>query len=169
MLRAARHLALLAALVAGLAAGATVSAADDARRSAPGNWLDADVVRVVDGDTIVVRIGEREERVRYIGVNTPELHHPKRGEEPGGREAARVNRALVEGTRVRLEFDVRHRDRYRRLLAYVWVGEFMVNAELVRRGYAQVMTVPPNVRYQDVFLKEERNAREAGRGRWRGD
>ena len=167
MLRASRHLAFLAALVAGLAAGATVSVGDDDRRSAPGSWLDAHVVRVVDGDTIVVRIGERVEKVRYIGVNAPELHHPKRGEEPGGREAARVNRALVEGARVHLELDVRHRDRYGRLLAYVWVGDLMVNAELVRRGYAQVMTVPPNVRYQDLFLKFQRDASQAGRGLWR--
>jgi len=129
--------------------------------------LDGAVVRVVDGDTIHVRIGSRVEKVRYIGVNTPELHHPTRGEEAGGREAAEVNRRLVAGKRVRLELDVRERDRYGRLLAYVWVGELMVNAELVRRGYAQVMTVPPNVRYQELLLKLQRDARDAGRGLWR--
>jgi micrococcal nuclease len=129
--------------------------------------LDGTVVRVVDGDTIHVRIGARLERVRYIGVNTPEVHHPTRGEEPGGREASEVNRQLVEGRRVRLELDVQERDRYGRLLAYVWVGEFMVNAELVGRGYAQVMTVPPNVRYQELFLKLQREARDAGRGLWK--
>ena len=62
---------------------------------------------------------------------------------------------------------MRTRDRYGRLLAYVWLGDTMVNAELVRRGYAQVMTVPPNVRYQDLFLKLQREARDAGRGLWR--
>ncbi|OLC31808.1 MAG: hypothetical protein AUH81_17150 [Candidatus Rokubacteria bacterium 13_1_40CM_4_69_5] len=129
--------------------------------------LEGTVVRVVDGDTIVVRIGARVERVRYIGVNTPEVHHPTRGEEPGGREASEVNRQLVEGRRVRLELDLQERDRYRRLLAYVWVGELMVNAELVGRGYAQVMTVPPNVRYQELFLKLQREARDAGRGLWK--
>jgi micrococcal nuclease len=129
--------------------------------------LEAKVVRVVDGDTIHVRIGERVEKVRYIGVNTPEVHHPTRGAEPGGREAAAVNRSLVEGKRVRLELDVQERDRYGRLLAYVWVGDLMVNAELLRRGYAQVMTVPPNVRYQGLFLQLQRDAREAGRGLWR--
>ena len=130
----------------------------------------AHVVRVVDGDTIHVRIADRIEKVRYIGVNTPELHHPRRPGrdiEPGGREAADVNGELVSGKHVRLEFDVRERDRYRRLLAYVWVGDVMVNAELVRRGYAQVMTVPPNVRYQSLFLSLERAAREGGRGLWR--
>jgi micrococcal nuclease len=130
--------------------------------------LEGVVVRVVDGDTVHVRIGDRVEKVRYIGVNTPEIHHPRRGEEPGGREAARVNAALVAHRRIRLELDAQSRDRYGRLLAYVWVGDVMVNAELVRRGYAQVMTVPPNVRYVELFLKLQRDAREAARGLWRG-
>jgi micrococcal nuclease len=133
--------------------------------AAPG--LDGVVIRVVDGDTVHVRIGERVERVRYIGVNTPEVHHPRKGEEPGGREAARVNEALVAHRRVRLELDVQSHDRYGRLLAYVWVGDVMINAELVRQGYAQVMTVPPNVRYVDLFRKLQHDAREAGRGLWR--
>ncbi|MBI4246701.1 MAG: thermonuclease family protein [Candidatus Rokubacteria bacterium] len=128
--------------------------------------LEATVVRVVDGDTIQVRIGDRVEKVRYIGVNTPEVHHPTRGKEPGGSEATEVNRALVQGQRVGLELDVRERDRYGRLLAYVWVGDLMINAELVRRGYAQVMTVPPNVRYQALFVELQREARGAGRGLW---
>lgn len=129
--------------------------------------LEGLVVKVVDGDTIHVRIGNRVEQVRYIGVNTPELHHPRKGEEPGGREAGLKNGELVAHTRVRLELDVQSRDRYGRLLAYVWVGNVMVNAELVRLGYAQVMTVPPNVRYQALFLKLQREAREAARGLWR--
>ncbi len=133
---------------------------------APGG-LEGTVVRVVDGDTIHVRIGDRVEKVRYIGVNTPEVHHPTKGEEPGGREASEVNRRLVTGKHVRLELDVQERDRYGRLLAYVWAGEIMVNAELVRLGYAQVMTIPPNVRYQEMFVKLQREAREAGRGLWR--
>lgn len=135
--------------------------------AAPGSALEGVVVKVVDGDTIHVRLGDRVERVRYIGVNAPELHHPVKGEEPGGREAARVNAELVAGRHVSLELDVQARDRYGRLLAYVRVGPVMVNAELVRLGYAQVMTVPPNVRYQDVFLKLQREAREAARGLWR--
>jgi micrococcal nuclease len=129
--------------------------------------LEGLVVRVVDGDTIHVRVADRVEKVRYIGVNTPEIHHPQKGEEPGGRAALEVNRTLVNGRRVRLETDVQARDRYGRLLAYVWVGEVMVNAELVRRGYAQVMTIPPNVRHQALFLKLQRDARAAERGLWR--
>jgi len=148
------HLALL--LLALVASGAVAA-----------GTIEGTVVRVVDGDTIHVRFTDRVEKIRYIGVNTPEIHHPSKGEEPGGREAAEVNRGLVGGRRVRLELDVQTRDRYGRLLAYVWVGDTMVNAELVRLGYAQVMTVPPNVRYQDLFVKLQRQARDAHRGLWR--
>src|SRR5215831_5176098 len=128
--------------------------------------IEGTVVRVVDGDTIYVQLADRVEKIRYIGVDAPELHHPLKGEEPGGREATAVNRRLVAGRHVRLELDVRTRDRYGRLLAYVWVGDTMINAELVRRGYAQVMTVPPNVKYQEMFVTLQRQARDAHRGLW---
>lgn len=129
--------------------------------------LEGVVVKIIDGDTIHVRTAERIEKIRYIGINTPEIHHPTRGEEPGGRDASEANRRLVAGRHVRLELDVQSRDRYGRLLAYVWVGETMINAELVRQGYAQVMTVPPNVRYQRLLVDLQRDARQAGRGLWR--
>lgn len=154
MRRARLALALVAVLLA-LAAPALATT------------LEGTVVRVVDGDTIAVRVGDRIESVRYIGVNTPEVHHPRRGEEPGGREASAVNRQLVAGKQVRLELDVQARDRYGRMLAYVWIGDVMINAELVRLGYAQVMTIPPNVRHQALFVKLQRDAREARRGLWR--
>jgi micrococcal nuclease len=151
-----RALTVLLALLAGVVAAAA---------QAP-TGLEGLVLRVVDGDTIAVRFGERVEKVRYIGVNTPEVHHRRTGEQPGGRQAHAINRRLVEGKRVRLELDVQSRDRYGRLLAYVWVGDTMVNAELLRLGYAQVMTVPPNVRHQARFLNLQRAAREARRGLW---
>ena len=135
--------------------------------SAAAGSIEGTVVRIVDGDTISVQLADRVEKVRYIGVNTPEIHHPIKREGPGGREAAEENQRLVGGRHVRLELDVRTRDRYGRLLAYVWAGDTMVNAELIRLGYAQVMTVPPNVRYQDLFVKLQRDAREANRGLWR--
>lgn len=153
----------LVAVLAVLGASVWSDAARPFRRP-----LEGEVVRIVDGDTIHVAFGDRVEKVRYIGVNTPEIHHPKKGAESGGREARDLNRELTLGRRVRLELDVQERDRYGRLLAYVWVGEVMINAELVRRGYAQVMTVPPNVRYQTLFVKLQREARETGRGLWRG-
>jgi micrococcal nuclease len=166
--RLATLLAVLLALVQGVANGRLTAtpAGAQPRQSAP-PALHGLVVRIVDGDTIGVRLGDRLETVRYIGVNTPEVHHPRKGEEPGGREALAVNRRLVERKTVRIELDVRSRDRYGRLLAYVWVGETMVNAELVRLGYAQVMTIPPNVRHQELFVKLQRDARQAGRGLWK--
>jgi micrococcal nuclease len=129
------------------------------------------VVRTVDGDTIHVRLASGVEKVRYIGIDTPEVHHPKRGEELGGRAATEINRRLVEDRAVRLEPDVQLRDRYGRLLAYVWVKrsdgtDVMVNAELVRLGYAAVMTVPPNVRHAELFRKLAAEAREHHRGLW---
>ncbi len=91
-----------------------------------------------------------------------------KGIEPFGKEAAEANRKLVDGKTVRLEFDVQQVDRYNRLLAYVFLEEgTFVNAWLVENGYAMVMTVPPNVKYQELFLKLQREAREARRGLWR--
>jgi len=127
------------------------------------------VVRVIDGDTIqVCCIARKREKVRYIGINTPETKHPTKGVEYYGQEAAEANRKLVEDKTVILTFDVEQRDRYGRLLAYVFLedGTF-VNAWLVEHGFAQVMTVPPNVKHQDLFLKLQREARETGRGLWR--
>lgn len=129
------------------------------------------VVHVVDGDTVHVRLAGGVEKVRYIGIDTPETNHPTRGEEPGGRAATELNGRLVGDRVVRLESDVQLRDRYGRRLAYVWVrrpegGELMVNAELVRLGYAQVLTVPPNVRHAELFRKLQVDAREHRRGLW---
>lgn len=126
------------------------------------------VTRVTDGDTIHVRIEDRDERVRYIGVDTPETEHSPRGPQPFGEEASEANRRLVEGQHVRLVLDVEERDRYGRLLAYVHLedGTF-VNATLVREGYAKQLTVPPNVRHAEEFRRLEREARQARRGLWR--
>lgn len=122
------------------------------------------VQRVLDGDTVVLVTGER---IRYIGIDTPELHHPKKPVEFYAREAKEFNRRMVEGKMVRLEFDVERHDKYGRLLAYVYLldGTF-VNAELIRQGYAQLLTFPPNVKYADLFRKLQTEAREASRGLW---
>jgi micrococcal nuclease len=122
----------------------------------------ARVVAIIDGDTIDMDLQGQRERVRSIGINTPETKHPTRGIEPYGPEAAEANTRLVAGQTVRLELEVERRDRYGRLLAYVSVGDVMANAELVRQGYAQVATFPPNVKYQELFLRLQR---EAKRGR----
>lgn len=120
-------------------------------------------VRVVDGDTVELEGGER---VRYIGIDTPETVHPRKPVQRMGREASEANREFVEGKRVQLEYDIERRDRYGRTLAYVWVEEVMVNERLVELGFAQVSTYPPNVRYVDRFLGAQRRARGAGLGLW---
>jgi micrococcal nuclease len=83
-----------------------------------------------------------------------------------GHEASDFNRELVEGKRVRLEYDVERLDRYGRTLAYVYLDTLFVNAELVRLGYAQIMTIPPNVRYAERFRRLQAEAREKNRGLW---
>ena len=125
-------------------------------------------MRVVDGDMLVVRLDGREETVRLIGVDTPETVHPTIGVEPGGPEASAFTKQLLPpGTRVELELDVEQRDRYGRLLAYVYLADGrMVNAEITRTGMGQLLTVPPNVKYVDLFVRLQREAREAGRGLW---
>jgi micrococcal nuclease len=126
------------------------------------------VVLVDDGDTIDVRVGDRLERVRYIGLDAPEIGHRGVGPAPGGLAAARMNAALLGNGRVRLELDAQERDSYGRLLAYVWVGDRMINAELLRRGYARTLRIPPNLRYAALFAALEREARWARRGLWAG-
>lgn len=121
------------------------------------------VTRVIDGDTIELANGEK---VRYIGVDTPELHHPQKEVEYYAQEAYEANRRLVEGERVRLELDAEERDRYGRILAYVYVDDLMVNEWLVANGYARVATFPPNVEYAERFLQLEREARQAKVGLW---
>ena len=136
---------------------------------APKPPISARVVRVIDGDTIqVCCIGWTRESIRYIGIDTPETGDPTKSFAVYGKEAREANRKLVDGKSVRLEFDVQQRDRHGRLLAYVYLedGSF-VNARLVEQGYAQVMTVPPNVKYQELFLKLQQEARTASRGLWR--
>jgi micrococcal nuclease len=129
--------------------------------------IEALVVRVIDGDTIKVRLEGQVYSVRYIGIDTPETVHPDRPIEWMGPEASAANKRLVEGQTVSLEKDVSEVDQYGRLLRYVYLADgTFVNAELVRLGYAQVSTFPPDVRYQDLFLEKQREAREAERGLW---
>jgi len=120
----------------------------------------AKVTQVIDGDTVTI---EGNYRVRYIGIDTPEVY-PK--VEEYGIEAWEANRRLVEGKEVRLERDVTETDKYDRLLRYVYVGDVFVNAELVRQGLAEAKAYPPDTKYQDYLEKLEQEARLAGRGMW---
>jgi len=119
------------------------------------------VTRIIDGDTIELEGGQR---VRYIGIDTPELS----GNNPEcyAREAYDKNRELVEGKQVRLEKDVSETDRYGRLLRYVYVDDNFINDLLVRTGYANASSYPPDIKYQDQFREAEKEARESNKGLW---
>jgi len=142
------------------------------------NYTNILVRRVIDGDTLQLETGER---LRLIGIDTPEMHESDKLYRDAhrtkqdtstikelGRRAYEFTKNLVEGKRVSLEFDIEKRDKYGRLLAYVYLkdGTF-VNAEAVRGGYASLMTIPPNVKYADLFLKLFQEARVNKRGLWK--
>jgi micrococcal nuclease len=112
---------------------------------------------VVDGDTIVLNNGET---VRYIGIDTPEEG------ESFFLESTEANLQLLQGKVISLRYDIERRDRYGRLLAYVWVDTLLVNAELVRRGLAYVYLFSPNLKYRDLFISLQKKAREDSLGIW---
>jgi micrococcal nuclease len=120
----------------------------------------ATVTKVIDGDTIVIDTGHR---VRYIGIDTPEVYPVQ---EAYGVEAWQANRKLVEGKEVRLEPDVSETDKYGRLLRYVYTDDIFVNAELVKLGLAEAKAYPPDTKYQGLLEQLEGEARQAGRGMW---
>ncbi|MGH9157906.1 MAG: thermonuclease family protein [Acidimicrobiales bacterium] len=162
---------VLASVVISVGAGACASSSG--REPTPGPaadglpaGLDVTVERVVDGDTIVVSGGER---VRLIGVDTPETKDPRRPVGCFGSQASDFTASVLEeGSRVRLVGDVEPRDRFDRLLAYAYrlPDGLFVNAELVRLGFALPLTIPPNVTFAEEFVNLARQAREAGRGLW---
>ncbi len=121
---------------------------------------------MVDGDTIEVDLDAVIEDVRYIGVDTPESVKPDSPVECFGPEASEFNQRLVDGERVRLVFDAERRDVYGRLLAYVYLGDRFVNAELIRGGFATTLTIPPNDSFAGLFDRLEQEAGNAGRGLW---
>jgi len=142
----------------------------------------AKVISVVDGDTLKINYKGKEESVRLIGIDAPESRINKKAKNDAqrsgedlktitamGKEATNYVKSLVKpGDTVRIEFDVQKRDKYGRLLSYVYLPNgTMLNEEIVKAGFANVMTEPPNVKYQERFLKAYREARENGRGLWR--
>lgn len=126
--------------------------------------LEAIVIsRVVDGDTVELSNGQK---VRYIGIDTPETVDPNSPVGCFGKEASAKNKELVEGKEVRLEKDVSETDRYGRILRYVYIGDLFVNDYLVRQGYANASSYPPDIKYQDQFRNAEEEARTNNRGLW---
>ena len=137
----------------------------EATTAAQANYLSerTHVKRVIDGDTLEIESGQK---VRYIGIDTPELHDPRKPVGCFGEEAKSANSALVEGKDVRLEKDVSETDKFGRLLRYVYVGDVMVNEYLVRQGFAHVATFPPDVAHQSLLLQAQQEAHENLRGLW---
>ena len=124
--------------------------------------LQGKVVRVSDGDTLVVQVDpNRQEKVRLVGIDTPEM-----AQKPWGERAKVFTERLALGKVVRLETDVQPRDQYGRLLAYAYVGKTFINYELVRQGYAMLLTYPPNVAHVEEFTQAQKLARQEGKGIW---
>ena len=122
------------------------------------------VTRVVDGDTIIVDIGGVEERVRLIGIDTPESVHPDANKNVEyGKIASGFTKEKLEGKEITLEYDVQGRDRYGRILAYVYLDGKMFNKTLLEEGHAKVATYPPNVKYVDDFTALQEQARAKGK------
>lgn len=151
--------------------GVTVGCGGSDALGSPGDALDANakVVRVVDGDTLVVDVGGTDERVRLIGIDTPESVKQGSPVECFGKEASKHTKKLLPaGTPVHLVLDAEDRDRYGRLLAYVYRasdGEF-INLSLAQDGYAGMLTYPPNVAHTDDFRSAVSQARSQGIGLW---
>lgn len=124
------------------------------------------VLRAIDGDTIDVRLGSRVQRVRLLGVDTPETHDPRKPVGCYGPEAAAFTAAVLTGARVTLEDDVERTDPYGRRLAYVHVGGVRFNDVLLQRGYARLLVIAPNGSHAREMLAEEMEARRARRGLW---
>ena len=121
------------------------------------------VTGVVDGDTIII---DDNNRVRLIGVDTPETVHPQKEVECFGPEASAYTTSLLLDQQIYLEKDISEIDRYGRLLRYVWLDGMMINQLLVRQGYAQVVSYPPDIKYHQHFLIDQEMAREAEMGLW---
>lgn len=166
MTRTRLVLLLLTAAVAAVAAVSARGSGSTADALPPGA---ARVTKVVDGDTLHVALGGRRERVRLIGIDTPESVKPNTAVECFAREAsARTKELVPAGSIVRLVRDIEARDRYGRLLAYVYRSSdgLFVNLALARDGYAAPLTIPPNIAHAEAFAAAAAQARQAGRGLW---
>ncbi len=164
-----RRLLLLPGLLPVLLAACAHGAHTESTVGPTGLRANATVDYVVDGDTVDMTIDGVEERVRLIGINTPETKKPNTPVQCFGPEATAFTRSLLpEGTAVYLERDVEGRDIYGRLLGYTYVAEsgVFVNLEIVREGYAQPLTIPPNVAHTTEFVDAARAAEQDNVGLW---
>lgn len=136
------------------------------RSGAPKNAIKAEVVSVVDGDTIKVKLSGKTETVRLTLIDTPETKHPTKPVEPFGPEASAFTKKSLEGKHVFLEKDVSDRDSYGRLLRYVWIDGKLHNETLLEKGFARVAVFPPDVKYVDRFRNVQKKAQSKKLGIW---
>ncbi|WP_405054376.1 thermonuclease family protein [Tepidibacillus marianensis] len=130
--------------------------------------IEVKVIRVVDGDTFVAKVDGKEEKIRLLLVDTPETVHPTKPVQPFGPEASKFTKEMLASQTVGLEFDVQERDKYGRLLAYVYLSDgTMLNELLLEKGLAQVVVFQPNVKYVDRFREIQKQAKEKKLGIWR--
>lgn len=128
---------------------------------------EVEVTRVIDGDTFECVIDGKTQKVRLIGVDTPESVHPDKNKNIAeGKKASDYTKEKLQGKKVGLEYDVQKNDKYGRILAYVWNESKMYNLELLEKGYAKVMTIPPNIKYSELFLEKQKIAQETNQGFW---
>jgi micrococcal nuclease len=127
----------------------------------------ATVERIVDGDTLEIQLNGKKEKLRLIGIDTPETKKPGTPVMYYGKEASDYTKKRLEKKTVELEWDVDKEDPYNRLLAYVWIEGEMFNRTLLREGYARIATFPPNVKYVESFKKDQEEARQKGKGLWK--
>ena len=126
-----------------------------------------DIVRVVDGDTFVINYNGVNEKVRLIGIDTPESVHPNKEKNTEfGELVSNFSKEILTGKKIQVEFDVEQRDKYGRLLAYVYLDGQMYNKILLQKGYAKLATYPPNVKYVEEFTAIQKVAREEKAGLW---
>ncbi|WP_433709018.1 thermonuclease family protein [Paenibacillus illinoisensis] len=131
------------------------------------NRLSATLIEVTDGDTLKVKVEGKEEKVRLLLVDTPETVHPEKEEQPFGKDASNFVKKQVAKGNMELELDVSERDKYGRLLAYVWIDNKMLNEQLLEYGLARVAYIyPPNTKYVDQFEKIQKQARAQAKGIW---
>lgn len=140
---------------------------DNSNEKIDSSKVECKVIRVVDGDTIIIDYNGKEERVRLIGVDTPESVHPNESKNTeDGIKTSDYTKQRLSGKTVELELDVSQRDKYGRILAYVYIDGQMYNKELLKIGYAKLATYPPNVKYVDEFTELQKEARENKVGLW---
>ncbi|WP_282941705.1 thermonuclease family protein [Paenibacillus sp. RC67] len=157
---------ILAAVLLLLCLSAVLSGCKEKASSTTAGRESVKVERVVDGDTFEIKKDGKKEKVRLIGVDTPETKKENTPVMFYGKEASDYTTKRLENKTIELEWDVEKRDQYKRYLAYVWIGDELFNRTLVQEGYARMATFPPNVKYVDLFKKDQEKARKQQKGLW---